>query len=423
MNSNTQKPSSKTSRSTGEARSFRAPRSEEWENIDSIKPLEKTENEALDRRGGDSVMHAQSKLEKMLLESLKMENVIVLAGSGCSYNVKGVNGYHGPSMGSLWDAVMKARPQEKVCEIAGKVAFDVNNGNIEGFLSHIETWLSLRSDNDVSSFLKDAKRIILHECSKFIDGADLKSHKIFLHRLSRRRVRDRRLKLFTTNYDLCFERAASALGCIPVDGFSFSYPRNYDPRFFEYDIVRRSRLDDGQGTYLEGVFHLHKLHGSVNWERRDDGVIVETQNPDPERACLIYPASGKYQQSYAQPYLESISQYMAAVRQPNTCVLVVGFGFNDDHLSQPLLSAVQSNPHLRLIIVDPGARASSANKDGNKFHKRLFDASLSGFDVWFVNCNFDRFSELIPDLRSLTPSERLFQAIQSVKGIGGYDGY
>ncbi len=128
---------------------------------------------------------------------------------------------------------------------------------------------------------------------------------MFLHRMSRRRVRDSRLKMFTTNYDLCFEKAAGNLGLVAIDGFSFAEPRQFDPRFFSYDIVRRPSFSDEAATPVPGVFQLYKLHGSVNWER-DDGGIEVVAKPDSKKACLIYPARGKYQQSYIQPHLELV---------------------------------------------------------------------------------------------------------------------
>lgn len=158
---------------------------------------------------------------------------------------------------------------------------------------------------------------------------------------------------------------------------------------------------------------LYKLHGSVNWARKSDGTICEEPRPSPEEACLIYPARGKYQQSFFQPYLESMAQYLAAVREPNTCVLVVGFGFNDDHLAEPLLAAVQSNPHLRLIVVDPELKTKATN--GNRYWKRFLKLSESGEDVWFINVSFAGFAQMIPDLKALTPADVLMRAIKGVK--------
>ena len=78
-----------------------------------------------------------------------------------------------------------------------------------------------------------------------------------------------------------------------------------------------------------------------------------------------------------------MAQYLAAVREPNTCVLVVGFGFNDDHLAEPLLAAARSNPHLRLIIVDPDAQAKQRKRQW------ILDSSSAelgdrGEDIWFI---------------------------------------
>ncbi|MDX9792521.1 MAG: SIR2 family protein [Kiritimatiellia bacterium] len=345
-------------------------------------------------------------LHSVLLGSLQMQNLIVLAGCGCSFSASG------PSMADLWDAAVGTEPTEDVKQIASNVGQNLSDKNIEVFLSRVEAFLTIHGDAASSAFLYASKKVILDKCSEFLHTGKLDAHKTFLHRLSRRRARDQRLKVFSTNYDLCFERAAAELGGVALDGFSFAAPRRYDPRFFSYDIIRRPRGSDDLGHYLEGVFLLYKLHGSVNWARDSDGTIIEKANPDPQEACLIYPAAGKYQQSFTQPHLESIAQYLAAVREPNTCVLVVGFGFNDDHLAEPLLAAARSNPHLRLIIVDLYAEGKVAN--GNKYWKTLSDFATHGEDILFVAADFSAFAQMIPDLRTLPPADILMKAIQGV---------
>ena len=342
-----------------------------------------------------------------------MQHIVVLAGSGTSLGPVG-----GPSMKDLWDAAIGKPPNQDATGTAKKINYDLKTltQNIEEFLSKAEAYLQVNEDDaDVKSFVNSSKKVILEMCSTFLNVEKLEAHKTFLHRLSRRRVRDPRLKVFTTNYDLCFEQAASTLGGVVIDGFSFTPPRHYDPRYFGYDIIRRPRASENQGDYLEGVFLLYKLHGSVNWARSANGLIQEKTNPSPDEACLIYPARGKYQQNFLQPHLESISQYLAALREPNTCLIAIGFGFNDDHLSEPLLAAVRSNPHLRLIIVGSGI----INRDGeetqaNSYWKNFFTLAKAGEDVWFINATFQEFAKFIPDLKSLTPADRLMKTIQSI---------
>lgn len=382
---------------------FKAPASDEW----CALPIDGQDNDKQEK-----TKHARDTLKETLLTSLQMQHIVVLAGSGTSLGPVG-----GPSMEDLWYAAIGKPPNEDATRTAKKINYDLNvlTPNIEEFLSKSEAYLQVTDDTDVKSFVNSCKKVILEKCSAFLNVEKLEAHKTFLHRLSRRRVRDPRLKMFTTNYDLCYEQAASALGGVVIDGFSFTPPRHYDPRYFGYDIIRRPRASEDQGNYLEGVFLLYKLHGSVNWARYANGLIQEKTNPSPDEACLIYPARGKYQQSFLQPHLESMSQYLAALREPNTCLFAIGFGFNDDHLSEPLLAAVQSNPHLRLIIVDPGIIDREREvTNTNPYWKEFFTLAEAGEDVWFINASFQDFARLVPDLKSLTPADRLMKTIQNV---------
>jgi hypothetical protein len=372
---------------------------------------------------------ARDELKNLLLSSLQMQHIVVLAGSGTSLG----KATKGPSMWNLWDycvhinaaapdsdeRVMEPIAAEVIDEIGYKI--DVEGENIEALLSRCEAYLQVKESAQVAEFVTSSKKIILEKCSEFIDPADteqLVAHRTFLHRLSRRRVRDSRLKLYTTNYDLCFETAAGRQGLVVLDGFSFSQPRQFDPRFFLYDIVRRPTTGGESVTPLEGVFHLYKLHGSVNWSRTSELEVEIEPKPTPESACLIYPAKGKYQQSYIQPHLELVSQYLATLRDPNTCLIVTGFGFNDDHLSEPILAAVRTNPHFRLIVVNPSADDLTARpKEPNKYWETLFKLSERGEDVWFINSDFGEFAEMIPDLKSLTPAQRLTRDLkQALEG-------
>jgi hypothetical protein len=373
------------------------------------------------------VADAKEELKNFLLSSLQMQHVVVLAGSGTSLGPI----TKGPSMWTLWDYCVNANPgtgdaartvspvAEKVID---KIRFDIaaETGNIEALLSRCEAYLQVKTSACVSAFITKSKKVILEKCSEFINPGDSKqlaAHRTFLHRLSRRRVRDSRLKLFTTNYDLCFETAAGRQGLVVLDGFSFTQPRQFDPRFFLYDIVRRPTTGDEVGTPLEGVFHIYKLHGSVNWSRKGENEIEVETKPTPDSACLIYPAKGKYQQSYVQPHLELVSQYLSALREPNTCLIVTGFGFNDDHLSEPILAAVRTNPHLRLIIVNPSADdLTTTLKEKNKYWETFLSLAKQGEDVWLINANFGDFAEMIPDLKSLTPAQRLTRDIKLVMG-------
>ena len=408
---------------------FFTPTEKDWRcleisTLDEKDEIEKSPSDKKDEL--EKIKFNNDALREMLLSALQMPNLVVLSGSGTSLGNVG-----GPSMWNLWDYAVNENagasnsdPRTQTAEaelVINKISFNsLQEGeNIEALLSRCEAWLQINDDdNEVSHFVKKSKAIILDKCQSFLKDNKLDAHCSFLRKLSRRSARNPRLKVFTTNYDLCFERAAALQNLIVVDGFSFSQPRTFNPLYFGYDIVRRSRLTEEHGDYLEGVFHLLKLHGSVNWEYID-GVIQEKKDPEPDKACLIYPARGKYQQSYLQPHLELVSQFFSSLREPNTCLIVAGFGFNDDHLSEPILAAVKSNPHLKLIVFDYCAENSTNgnNEKASRYWRELFKLANDDVDVSFLNADFEKFVSLIPDLKALSRAQKLEQAVlNSVKG-------
>lgn len=354
-------------------------------------------------------------LSDMFAGTLQMPNLGFFAGSGTSLGKVG-----GPSMWKLWEQAMCIDEQgtlsSTAMQITEKVRYtELESPNIEHFLSHCDAYLAFNNDQEVSAFVNTVKELILRACTDFIGNpsSDLSAYRELLQKLARRRVRDPRLKVFTTNYDMCFETAASDLGMITVDGFSYTRKRRFDGKHFSYDIVRRN--SDGH-EFAEGIYQLLKLHGSVSWIR-ENTEIYEHHSPNAENACLIYPAKGKYQQAFLQPHLELLSRFIEFLRQPNSCLMVAGFGFNDDHLSEPIYSAIQSNPSLKLILCDfrcINHLESPTQQGTSPYWGKLHALALKGFDIHFINASFNELVNLIPHLRSASPAEQLANAVRRV---------
>jgi hypothetical protein len=348
---------------------------------------------------------ARKEIDEFLQSVLTTPNLVVLAGSGCSLGDVG-----GPSMSDLWKEAIKIDGFLAVCSA---VKHSEQDTWIENLLSRCQMAADFLNEGDkasVAAFLTKAEEMIWKACTDFIGTADLSGHKTFLRRMARRRMRSPRLKVFTTNYDLCFETAAASIGITPIDGFSFTQPRRFDPRFFAFDIVRRAKGQDETHDFVEGVFQLLKIHGSVDWDIQDGAII---QSSKPERPCLVYPASTKYEQSYSQPHLEIMSQFQGILREPNTCLVTVGFGFNDNHLTAPILAAADSNPSLRLLAVDRSARAKS--EDTGSAYSGLSDRINRGeAEIAILQADFGQFAELIPQLRALSPAEQIARGFKQL---------
>lgn len=366
----------------------------------------------------------ENDIKNKLKSALQMPNIMVLAGSGTSLG----NIVNGPKMWDLWIACTTGDMKTISNDCFNENKYDCvleSNKNIEVCLSHCEAYLQVGGTIEKTEiFIHKCKELILEKCRFIIDkDTQLVGHKEFIRKLARRKSKDPRVKLFTTNYDTCFEDAAGLLGISVIDGFSFSMPRIYDARFFDMDIVRRNTTTSSTNIhYLEGVYQLYKLHGSTNWSRDKTSsyIIKQVENVKAEDSCMIFPAKGKYQQSYIQPHLELIARFSQSLREPNTCLIITGFGFNDDHLSEPILSAILSNPHLKVIIVSPsiGNDFTKVPPETSKYwkiFKKIADERKND-EIFFINCDFQQFSILIPDLTALSPAENLHENMKKLLG-------
>ncbi|MHA7648754.1 SIR2 family protein [Mycobacterium sp. ML4] len=296
---------------------------------------------------------AKSSLHDELGLVVNAETLVVLAGSGTSLGITSeVEEHTPPRMSDLWAAVSGIAAFK---DVENKLSADVfATKNLEHVLSDAQARLALAlSDSDLEAFVAEAEDIVWQRCNFIDENSDVGAHELFLRKVARRSTRLQRSQIFTTNYDLAFETAARRARFNVIDGFGYG-GHEFDGGSFDLDYVRRR---PNEQLILEpSVFQLLKLHGSVDWTANGSTVSKTVGRPD--NPVLIYPSAAKYQMSYQQPYLEFMSRFQIALRQPDVGLLVVGFGFNDEHLNAPIAAAVRSNIGLRAVVVTPGARDS-----------------------------------------------------------------
>lgn len=326
----------------------------------------------LNDAGSKRVAGCRELVEDTLNNALHSTNVVVLLGSGASFCAKDEGVSNAPSMWHLWHAVRDAYGSKGFDQLVKDVMGDLpeeGKENIEGLLSLCKMSLELlraRVKDDLlhserqklenlEKFIKTAEKTILEKVDFVKPSTDLTAHTGFVRKLARRSPEKPRVKLFTTNYDLCIETSANRLGVVLVDGFSHAAVQRFNRDHFQHDIVRRS-FKGTKADYLDGVFHSYKLHGSVDWRRQRDGAVIRSQavTSDDLRPVLIYPRSTKYQEAFETPYLDMFAALQEALREPDTTLIVSGFGFADDHISAPIWSAIETNLSLRVILCDRG---------------------------------------------------------------------
>ena len=162
--------------------------------------------------GRDQPDPARQEIDRVLSEVVRSKNLIVLSGLGTSLCVKDdEDNFKAPTMDALWLAVqqayeVEAEGQPTWDEVRQIARHPDNNNNIEELLSRAkiaESFEDGEAQQKIGRFIADAERIIREKVDFLEPNEELPFHESFLRRLARRSVRRERLKIFTTNYDLC----------------------------------------------------------------------------------------------------------------------------------------------------------------------------------------------------------------------------
>lgn len=387
---------------------------------------------------------SKEQIDSALINALSASNFLTLTGAGASLCARNGTGEpHAPSMVDLWDAVSAAVGPVAFAAICAKFPKAKIDDNIEKLLSLCKVYLELNEAaqaddadvNAVRNFVTQAEACILSKVDFVSQTTALLAHEAYVRKIGRRGFRKARAKIFTTNYDLTLEEAARRLRFTIIDGFSHSLDQVYDPQHFDFDIVRRDANKDAP-DYIPNVFHLYKLHGSTDWRRIGTDVLRSRDN-DKGKPVLIYPRSTKYQEAFDPPYLDMMGAFQAALREPDTSLVIAGFGFNDDHISRPIISALETNLSLRLIICDPSfipsendlrgvvpAPAAHAIADGgahrNGFLNKIKTLAAAGDQrVHLINGRFEDLAEGLPDLIGETDRERHIERVKVLRDQAG----
>jgi SIR2-like domain len=145
-----------------------------------------------------------------------------------------------------------------------------------------------------------------------------------------------RLKVFTTNFDLCIEDACRSHGIEVATGFQSDNGR-WNPATFQRSV--------------SGI-NLYKLHGSLNWSFNDnpsDQFLFEQYPPEwnNEPELLLGPAP-KLQ--YDDPFVTLYAEFHHAVGAAKALILI-GHGLRDGHISEPIRRA--SSQGMAVVEINP----------------------------------------------------------------------
>ena len=366
------------------------------EKIDDLVPFNRIDSEGKPKT--PTVEDANTLKRQYYSEFFRksFKNLLILSGAGSSMDVGGL------SMFNLWDESIIKFDKGVFEETCKTVKHSFENKNLESLLSRIDGVLEFSGNIEIGKGkikLQDIQEIIFklieEKCSIPRPTKDKSfPHADFLRKLLQRKQTNSRIKVFTLNYDLLFEFAATQVNAIVIDGFSFTIPRTFSGRFFDYDIVQRegSKLKD-EDNFINRVFHLHKIHGSVDWER-DENIVIKKDKP--KKALMIYPRDAKYKDSYEQPFFEMMARFQRSLRLDNDTLLIcIGYSFNDSHVNAAIEEALNQNPGFRLAVIDPYFDSSPVEGI-----KKIIEEAKNSDRILIASETFTDFAIYYPEIKT-----------------------
>jgi len=369
--------------------------------LENIRPLRKKEG---DEEVVPTVELAEQIKRDVYIDFFRkpFKNLLILSGAGSSIDVGG------PLMSGLWSKVHAKYQIEDIDGfkiIRDSVKFKTGSNDLEALLSQIDGYSKFAGDINIKIgkrtisliTIKDEIFEIIKSGCTISKPTGIYPHKVFLEKLLQRKQTSPRVKIFTLNYDLMFEYAGTEVNAIVIDGFSFTFPRTFSGRLFDYDIVQRegSKLQE-EDNFIQRVFHLHKLHGSLNWEKDEkDGRILINDNP--KKPLMVYPREAKYEDSYEQPFFEMMARFQRSLRINNDTLLIcIGYSFNDKHINAAVEEALNQNPSFRLAVINPNF---DDDKTSNSL-KQIKQLAEDSERIIMVSEKFEDFARHFPEIQT-----------------------
>ncbi|WP_395517072.1 SIR2 family protein [Pseudorhizobium flavum] len=359
------------------------------------------------------------RVQALLADWLRMENVVVLTAAGTSFSAGG-RLMAGPRANNLECLVLGAVEN---CQLADDVQAIIRQRKaqwppkVDSGPLGFEDWLSylfnaselskpekspistvkwkgedsigldcdvVLGDEDLKLLRKLIERAIYAECALEIDRSELSDlsaqnttgHVPFLAKLIARDTNLGRTHLFTLNYDTLFEQAMEELGIQYFDGFTGKANSRFDPSVYGLDIYYPGDVAEGRVRRFDKFLQFYKLHGSIHWQPDERGLVRARhrelgfakqyrQAGAEQKAALlaspefegiasfgILPTSQKFTKTLDMPYAHLFRLFHARLNQPQTFLLVLGYGFGDDHVTRIIETALM-NPSLVLLVVEP----------------------------------------------------------------------
>lgn len=201
----------------------------------------------------------------------------------------------------------------------------------------IGTWNIRLTDLAGKNFenLKEFKELIVNKLNEWVRLKNYDKANYYEGFASLKNEIGNLLKVFTLNYDLCFER---------VVGKDQNVELGFNNATKEWHYTNFDSIDSKD-------FFLYKLHGSINWYTTDDKISKLKISDDPvEVPELIFGIQHKM--TSIDPYFFFASEFRKQCLDNETKLLVcIGYSFSDEYINNIISQAVIEKDETQILVV------------------------------------------------------------------------
>jgi signal peptidase I len=170
--------------------------------------------------------------------------------------------------------------------------------------------------------------------------------------------RSENLTIITPNYDCLVEYCCDELKIHCNTGFVgyFRKTLDFEKAEREVEYVDRSVVVKGKRRQIAKRtphIKLFKVHGSIDWYDFNNNTISDTSlinnGKYANKRLIILPGDRKYSETIHAPYRELIQKADNSLRSGRS-FLMIGYGFNDEHIQEILVKRLVEDEKPGIII-------------------------------------------------------------------------
>ena len=209
--------------------------------------------------------------------------------------------------------------------------------------------------------------------------------------------RDFSKEIFTSNYDLIFEKSLEEIQIPYFDGFVGSY----EPFFLSENVEQFVENDDITKPWIR----LWKIHGSLSWFWKKDNTqnsyrIIRLGKIDKIKEdgneIVIYPSKDKYDSSRKQPFIAYFDRLKNYLTRGELLFIISGYSFSDQHINEVIFNSLRQNNRLHIIVF---AYSDATIEELYKLSSSYFNIGAFGPKKGIINGNIIEWSFEESDLK------------------------